>query len=75
MAEQEPSIAVDPGSDIANAIARSRSAATAIVFRVDGQTDFDILIAAAATEHGLTLLTFNRRHVQRIPDLKLFEPT
>jgi tRNA(fMet)-specific endonuclease VapC len=35
--------------------------------------DFDILIAATALYHDLTLMTQNRRHFSRIPTLKLFE--
>lgn len=31
--------------------------------------DFDLLIAATALVHGLTLLTNNRRHFERIPEL------
>lgn len=38
MAKVECSIAVDPGSDLARAIEQARSAATAIVFQVDGQS-------------------------------------
>lgn len=38
-------------------------------------SDFDILIAATALIHDFTLLTFNRRHFERIPDLKLDQPT
>jgi tRNA(fMet)-specific endonuclease VapC len=34
--------------------------------------DFDLLIAATALHHDLTLLTFNRRHFERIPDLRLY---
>ena len=34
--------------------------------------DFDILIAATALHHDLTLLTHNRKHFSRIPMLKLF---
>lgn len=39
--------------------------------RAKGQLigDPDILIAATALEHGLTLVTRNRRHFQRIPQL------
>lgn len=33
--------------------------------------DFDLLIAVTALEHDLTLVTANRRHFSRIPDLKL----
>lgn len=38
-------------------------------------SDFDILIASSALYHDLTVLTFNRRHFDRIPDLKLYQPT
>jgi predicted nucleic acid-binding protein len=34
--------------------------------------DFDILIAATALHHDLTLLTFNVRHFQRVPDLQIY---
>lgn len=37
-------------------------------------SDFEILITATAMEYDLTLLTFNRCHFQRIPDLKLYQP-
>lgn len=33
--------------------------------------DFDLLIAATAIEHNLTLVTGNRKHFSRIPHLKL----
>lgn len=36
--------------------------------------DFDLLIAATALQHDLTLLTFNRRHFERIPELRLYQP-
>lgn len=36
--------------------------------------DFDILVGATALHHELTVLTFNRRDFQRIPDLKLYQP-
>ena len=35
--------------------------------------DFDLLIAATALHHDLILLTRNRRHFSRIPDLRLYE--
>ncbi|MDP2936569.1 MAG: type II toxin-antitoxin system VapC family toxin [Dehalococcoidia bacterium] len=35
--------------------------------------DFDILLAATALHHGLTVLTFNLRHFSRIPDLKVYK--
>jgi len=34
--------------------------------------DFDILIAATALHHDLTLVTRNRRHFERIPNLALY---
>lgn len=37
--------------------------------------DFDLLIAATALEHDLTLLTRNTKDFQHIPDIKLFEPS
>ncbi len=37
-------------------------------------SDFDILLGATALHHDLTVLTFNVRHLQRIPDLKLYQP-
>ena len=38
-------------------------------------SDFDILIGATGLYHGLTVLTYNKRHFKRIPDLKLYIPT
>jgi tRNA(fMet)-specific endonuclease VapC len=35
--------------------------------------DFDLLIAATALHHDLTLLTRNARHFGRIPDLQLYQ--
>jgi|SRR5919106_3644058 predicted nucleic acid-binding protein len=37
--------------------------------------DMDILIAATALHHDLTLMTRNLRHFSRIPDLKLYQPS
>src|SRR5581483_11466539 len=34
--------------------------------------DFDVLIAATALHHKLTLITSNLRHYERIPDLKTY---
>lgn len=34
--------------------------------------DFDILIGVTALNYNLTLLTKNRRHLDRIPDLKIY---
>ena len=36
--------------------------------------DMDLLIAATALEHDLTLLTRNVRDFQHVPDLKLYRP-
>lgn len=38
-------------------------------------SEFDVMIAATALHYDLTVLTFNVRHFQRIPDLKLHLPT
>ncbi len=35
--------------------------------------DFDILIAATAIQHNLTLVTRNIKDYQRIPDLKMYQ--
>lgn len=35
--------------------------------------DFDIIVGATALHYGLTMLTYNVRHLRRIPDLNLFE--
>lgn len=37
--------------------------------------DMDLLIATTAVTHGLTLMTRNVRHFQRIPDLALNRPS
>lgn len=37
--------------------------------------DLDLLIAATATQHDLTLLTRNVRHFHRIPELRLDQPS
>jgi tRNA(fMet)-specific endonuclease VapC len=36
--------------------------------------DFDVLLAATAIHHNLTILTYNTRHLQRIPDVQLYQP-
>jgi predicted nucleic acid-binding protein len=45
--------------------------------RRQGQSigDLDLLIAATAIHHDLTLVTRNVRHYARIPDLKLHQPS
>jgi len=37
-------------------------------------SDFDILLGATALHHDLTVLTYNKRHFERIPDLKFYPP-
>jgi predicted nucleic acid-binding protein len=37
--------------------------------------DLDLLIAATALEHNLTLLTRNVRDFQHVPGLKLYQST
>lgn len=41
--------------------------------RGEGIADLDLLIAATALHHDLTLLTFNLRHFARIPDLRIYQ--
>ena len=36
-------------------------------------TDIDLLVAATALEYDFTLLTYNRRHFDRIPDLRVYD--
>lgn len=54
-----------------------RFAETRALLRRRGQriADFDLLIAATALHHDLTLLTFNLRHFERVPELKLHQPS
>ncbi|HET7034391.1 MAG TPA: type II toxin-antitoxin system VapC family toxin [Thermomicrobiaceae bacterium] len=35
-------------------------------------SDFDILVAATALHYDFTVLTYNLRHFQRIPELRVF---
>lgn len=58
-----------PNDDIAVRFAEIRS-----FLRRRGQliSDLDMIIAATAAHHDLTLITFNRRHFERIPDLRLY---
>ncbi|MGI8554302.1 MAG: type II toxin-antitoxin system VapC family toxin [Dehalococcoidia bacterium] len=37
-------------------------------------SEFDVMLAATALHYDLTVLTFNVRHLQRIPDLRLYPP-
>jgi tRNA(fMet)-specific endonuclease VapC len=52
-----------------------RFARTRAALRQRGELipDLDLLIAATAMEHDLTLLTRNRRHFARIPGLRLYQ--
>ena len=34
--------------------------------------DFDIILGATALHHDLTVLTYNIRHLQRIPNIRLY---
>lgn len=36
--------------------------------------DLDLLIAATAVHYDLTLLTFNLRHFERVPGLRIYQP-
>jgi tRNA(fMet)-specific endonuclease VapC len=53
-----------------------RFAQTRTLLRSQGMLipDMDILIAATALAHNLTLLTRNVRHFQRIPGLARYQP-
>ena len=53
-----------------------RFARTRAELRRRGQLipDLDLLIAATAVNHDLTLLTRNVRHFNRIPELRLYQP-
>jgi tRNA(fMet)-specific endonuclease VapC len=35
-------------------------------------SDIDIFLAATALHYNLTVLTFNKKHFERIPDLKIY---
>ena len=37
-------------------------------------SDFDILLGATALHYDLTVLTYNKKHFTRIPDIKIFQP-
>ena len=37
-------------------------------------SDFDILLGATALHYNLTVLTYNKKHFARIPDIKLYQP-
>ena len=62
---------VDLNDDIAERFARIR-----YDLRRRGQiiSDFDIVLAATALHHDLLVLTFNRRHFERIPGVRIYQP-
>jgi predicted nucleic acid-binding protein len=67
------SYALLPVTDqIVERFARQRAA-----LRRQGQLipDIDLLIAATALEENLTLVTRNIRHFERIPELRLYQPS
>jgi tRNA(fMet)-specific endonuclease VapC len=37
-------------------------------------SDFDMLLGATALHYDLIVLTYNKKHFARIPDIKLFQP-
>ena len=37
-------------------------------------SDFDILLGATALHYDLLVLTYNKKHFQRIPELKIYMP-
>jgi tRNA(fMet)-specific endonuclease VapC len=37
-------------------------------------SDFDMRLGATALHYKLTVLTYNKKHFQRIPDIKIFQP-
>ena len=59
---------VDLDEDTCRIFGRERSR-----LRAEGNLigDFDLLIGATAVRHGLTLLTNNRRHFERLADLAI----
>ena len=57
-------------SPVAEVFARRRSSLRQIGKMI---ADMDILIAATAIAHDLTMLTRNRRHFERVPGLRLYD--
>jgi tRNA(fMet)-specific endonuclease VapC len=60
---------------IDNAVAE-RFAEERAYLRRRGQliSDLDLFVAVSALTYGLTLLTFSRRHFERVPGLNLYQP-
>jgi tRNA(fMet)-specific endonuclease VapC len=54
----------------------TRFAELRALLRRQGQLipDFDIIVGATALEHNLTVLTFNVRHLTRIPGIRIYQP-
>lgn len=63
---------IDLDQEIMRRFARIRGA-----LRKEGRSigDSDIMIAATALHHDLTLVTRNLDHFRRIPDLRIYEPS
>lgn len=68
----QPFALLDINDDIAERFAQIR-----FDLRRRGQiiSDFDIVLAATALHHHLTVLTFNRRHFERIPEVRIYQPS
>jgi tRNA(fMet)-specific endonuclease VapC len=58
-------------------VVASRFAVVRSHLRRTGQivSDVDVIVGATALVHDLTVLTFNRRHFSRVPELRLYDPT
>ena len=54
----------------------TRFAELRALLRSQGQLipDLDPIVGATALEHGLTVLSFNVRHMGRIPGIQLYQP-
>ena len=37
-------------------------------------SDFDMMLGAIALHYDLIVLTYNKKHFQRIPDIKIYQP-
>ena len=72
---QQPAQRSDRAATLAVTVALARR--RVLLQRRQGQLipDLDLLIAATALHHDLTLLTRNIRHFNRIPELRLYQPS
>ena len=54
----------------------ARFAELRALLRRQGQLipDLDLIVGATALEHDLTVLTFNVRHLGRIPGIRIYQP-